>query len=185
MIKTRDIIIQLKAVKSERNLSLADIITMIEENGDFVSKSSLSRLFSDGSEDISFKEETILPLCRALLDIENIEETDTTDAAALKAIIRYKGQRISELKQQIERLELDLSREKLKRHEALDAEREMYNRRVDFLKEQVALKDKRMDQLLEAVFVKDSQYNELLKQYLSCPYSKLGKETKHDNTTTG
>lgn len=185
MIFTRNLILQLKAVKEERQLSLGDILNLIEQNGDYLSKTSLSRLFQEGSEEQSFKEETLLPVARALLDVENLEETDDADTKAMKSLLQFKSQRIRELEQQIERLELKLSQEKVKRHEALDAEREMYNRRVDFLKEQVALKDKRMDQLLEAVFVKDSQYNELLKQYLSCPYSKLGKETKHDNTTTG
>lgn len=176
MIRTRDIIIQLKAVKEERKLSLAEIITIIEENGDFVSKTSLSRLFSDGSEDVSFKEETILPVAKALLDIENIEETDTTDLAALKAIIKYKGQRIAELEDRIEKLQIELANDKLKYHEKRDKEREQNRRSIEFLKAQISLKDKRMDQLLEAVFQKDKAYNELLKQYLSCPYSKIGKE---------
>lgn len=167
MIRTRDIIVQLKAVKSERNLSLADIITMIEENGDFVSKSSLSRLFSDGSEDISFKEETILPLCRALLDIENIEETDTTDAAALKSIIRYKGERISELKQQIEQLQMDLATEKLRHHEKRDKERAEAQRKADFLIRQIEYKDSRIDKLMDALFEKDSKYNELLTKLMN------------------
>lgn len=182
---TKDLVLKLRQVKEEKNLSLSNILDMVERNGEYVSKSSLSRIFSDDSETQSFKPETVLPIARVLLDVDNLEDTDSLDEKALKVLLQYKSNRIADLEQQIERLELDLSREKLKRHEALDAEREMYNRRVDFLKEQVALKDKRMDQLLEAVFVKDNQYNELLKQYLSCPYSKLGKETKHDNTTTG
>lgn len=185
MILTRNLIIQLKEVKDERGLSLTDILSMIEENGDFLSKSSLSRLFQEGSEELSFKEETILPVARALLDINTLEESDNVDEKAMKTLLQYKSNRISELEQQIERLELELSQEKVKRHEALEKERDMYNRRVEFLKEQVALKDKRMDQLLEAVFVKDSQYNELLKQYLSCPHSRLGKENINDNTPKG
>ena len=176
MILTRNLIIQLKEVKDERGLSLTDILSMIEENGDFLSKSSLSRLFQEGSEELSFKEETILPVARALLDINTLEESDNVDEKAMKTLLQYKSNRISELEQQIEQLELDLNREKLKRHEALESEREIYNRRVDFLKEQISLKDKRMDQLLEAIFVKDKAYNDLLTQYLSCPYSHIGKD---------
>ena len=167
MIRTRDIIIQLKAVKAERNLSLADIITMIEENGDYVSKSSLSRLFSDGSEDVSFKEETILPLCKALLDIEHTEETDTTDAAALKAIIRYKGQRISELEEQIKHLQMELATEKLRHHEKRDKERAEAQRKADFLIRQIEYKETRIDKLMDALFEKDQQYNDLLAKLMS------------------
>lgn len=178
MILTRNLILQLKAVKEERQLSLGDILNLIEKNGDYLSKTSLSRLFQEGSEDQSFKEETLLPVARALLDINTLEETDNVDEKAMKTLLQYKSNRISELEQQIERLELDLSNEKVKRHEALDRERELYNRRVEFLKSQIVIKDERIDKLMTALFEKDSEYKKLLNQYLTCPYSELGKENK-------
>ena len=57
----------------------------------------------------------------------------------------------------------------MKYHEKLEQEREQYYKRIDFLKDQVSLKDKRMDQLLEAVFQKDAQHKELLELILTCP----------------
>lgn len=167
MILTRNLILQLKAVKEERQLSLGDILNLIEKNGDYLSKTSLSRLFQEGSEEQSFKEETLLPVARALLDINTLEETDNVDERAMKTLLQYKSNRISELEQQIERLELDLSNEKVKRHEALDRERELYNRRVDFLKSQIILKDERIDRLMNALLEKDKDYSDLMKKNLS------------------
>lgn len=185
MIKTKDLIVQLKAVKEEKQLSLGDIYSMVEDNGDFCSKTSLSRLFSEGSEEQSFKEETLIPVARALLDVENLEETDDLDTQAMKTLLQYKSQRIKELEKQVADLEMALDREKLKYHEKLDIERERNARSVEFLKMQVDKKDDRIDKLLQAVYEKDKLYNELLNQYLSCPYSKIGKEKSNDNCQKG
>lgn len=173
MTNTKDIIIKLKEVREEKNLSYTDILNLMEKNGDFVSKSTLSRVFAEGSEELSFKyEETIRPIANALLDIETIEETDNMDVQAMKSLLKYKIQRIEELEKQVKNLESALDKEKIKYHEKLDAEREQYFRRIDFLKEQVALKDKRMDLLLEAVFQKDKQQKEFLESILNCPCRK-------------
>ena len=80
MTNTKDIILRLKKVRQEKGLSYSDILELMEKNGDFLAKSTLSRLFSDGSEEMSFKyDETIRPVAKALLDIESIEEDDTMD----------------------------------------------------------------------------------------------------------
>lgn len=164
----RDIIIKLKQVREEKGLSFSDIITLMEQNGDYISKTSLSRVFAEGSEESVFKyEETIRPIAKVLLDIETIEDDDNIDIQAMKSLLKYKIQRIEELEKQVLHLETALSKEKIKYHEKLDKEREQSRRSIEFLKEQIALKDKRMDQLLEAVFIKDSQYNELLKTVLT------------------
>lgn len=169
MTNTRDIIIQLKEVREEKGLSYNDILSLMEKNGDYLSKSTISRVFSDGSEELSFRyEETIRPLAKVLLDIETIEDDDNLDTRAMKSLLKYKIQRIEELEKQVEKLENDIVKMKLSNHEKMEAEREVYNRRVDFLKNQIELKDKRMDQLLEAVFTKDKLYNELLKKTLNC-----------------
>ena len=169
MTNTKDIIIKLKEVREEKGLSLNNILELLEKNNVYLAKSTLSRVFAEGSEDNAFKyEETIRPIANALLDMENLEETDDLDTKALKTLLKYKIERIEELEQQIERLESSLDKEKIKYHDKLDEERELYNRRVDFLKEQISLKDKRMDQLLEAVFEKDKQHEEMLAKLLKC-----------------
>lgn len=171
MTNSRDIIIKLKEVREEKGLSYNDILSLMEKNGDYLSKSTISRVFADGSEDeTSFRyEETIRPIANALLDIETIEEDDNVDVQAMKSLLKYKNQRIEDLEREIEKLELSLAEEKVKHHERLDKEREQHQKSVEFLKDQISLKDKRMDQLLEAVFKKDSQHKELLDVILSCP----------------
>lgn len=166
MTNTKEIILKLKEVRLEKNLSFGNIIELMERNGDYLSKSTISRVFADGSENNSFRyDETIRPIAKALLDIENEEEDDDIDIQAMKALLKYKIERIEEL-------EKKLADEKLKYHEKIDKEREQYSKRIDFLLNQIALKDKRMDQLLEAVFTKDSQHKELLDVILACPARK-------------
>ena len=171
MTNTRDIIIKLKEVREEKGLSYSDILELMNKNGDYLSKSTISRVFSEGSEESSFKyEETIRPIANALLDIETIEEDDDLDLQAIKLLLKYKIQRIEELEQHIQNLEAELSKAEVKYYEKLNKEREQSRRSIEFLKDQIALKDKRMDQLLEAVFKKDFNYNELLEHILTCPY---------------
>ena len=170
-MNTRDVILQLKKVREEKQLSYGDILEMMEKNGDYLAKSTISRVFKEGSEENdSFRyEDTIRPLARVLLDIDNLEESDDIDTKALKSLIQYKSQRIDELEAQLAQIEI-------KHHEKMERERAMWNQRIDFLNKQIERKDSRIDKLLEAVFVKDSKYDKLLQQYLSCPYSHLGKD---------
>lgn len=160
MTNSKDVILKLKEVREEKGLSYNDILDLMEKNGEYLSKSTLSRVFAEGSEEIKFRyEDTIRPIANALLDIETIEETDGMDIRAMKSLLKYKIERIEELERQVEHLEAALNKEKLKYHEKLDKEREQSRRSIEFLKEQISLKDKRMDQLLDAVFSK----NEALK----------------------
>lgn len=166
MENTKQIITKLKQVRDEKGLSLNEIVLLVEKNGDYVSRSTVQRVFSDGSEDISFRyEESIRPIANALLDIETIEDTDSMDIQAMKVLLKYKIDRIKELEQQ-------LDKEKIKYHEKLDKERDQSRKSIEFLKEQIAYKDKRMDLLLESIKEKDAHYDTLLKHILECPYRK-------------
>ncbi len=175
MTNTKDIIVKLKEVREEKELSYTDILSLMEKNGDYLSKSTLSRVFSEGSEDLSFKyEETIRPIAKALLDMETIEDDDDMDVRAMKSLLKYKIQRIEELEEKVRELTASLDHEKVKSHEKLDRERNLFNGRIDFLKEQILLKDKRIDQLFDAVFVKDKQNAELLQKLTNCQKCKEG-----------
>ena len=161
-VSLSEIITRLKVKRDEKNLSYSEIQELVKKNGDYPpSNSTLSRVFSDGSEGERFSyEDTIRPLAKALLDIETIEEDDTDDVKTLKYLLKLKMERIKEL-------ESDLAKEKNKYHEKLDKERERYNKSIDFLKEQVAYKDKRMDILLEAVKARDEIHNKMLEKILN------------------
>lgn len=169
MTNTRDLITKLKEVREEKGLSYNDILELMEKNGDYLAKSTISRVFAEGSEEQGFRyEETIRPIANALLDIENDEETDGMDVRAMKALLKYKIQRIEELEQQIEQLKTALDKEKIKYHEKLDEKQEQFQRSIEFLKEQVAYKDKRMDLLLDSVSEKDRLHKEMLEKILKC-----------------
>lgn len=169
MTNTKDLIVKLKEVREEKGYSYNDILDLMEKNGDFLAKSTISRVFAEGSEEMSFRyEETIRPIANALLDIENIEDTDDMDVKAMKSLLKYKIQRIEDLEKQVEHLQNALDKEKLKSHEKLEKERERFNKSIEFLKEQVAYKDKRMDLLLDAVSEKDKLHKEMLEKLLKC-----------------
>ena len=166
MTDTKEIILKLKEVKQAKNLSLNDIV---ELTGGIVSKTSVQRVFADGSEENSFRyEETLRPIANALLDIDNFEETDNAQIQAMKSILKYKMERIEELESRIIKLESELDKEKIKAHEKLEEEREHYNNRIDFMNHQIELKDKRMDMLLDAVYQKDKAMIEISDRLYAC-----------------
>ena len=177
MTNTKDIIIQLKKVREEKGYSYTDILDLMKENNDYLSKSTLSRIFAEGSENLNFNyEDTIRPIAKAILSIEQIEDTDNMDVAAMKTFLKFKIQKIEELEAEIAKLHALLDHEKVKYHEKLDKERAIFDDRIDFLKRQIDLKDERMDKLLDAVFTKDKLYNELLEKTLNCHCCPNAKE---------
>ena len=173
MTNTKDLIIKLKEVRAEKgNPSYDQIRKMIEDNGDYApAKGTLSRVFSDGSEDEAENfsyDKTLLPIANALIDV-NDEEDDNLDTKALKALLKSKREHMELLKQRVAELESALDKEKIKHNEKLEKEREQSRNSIEFLKHQVELKDKRMDMLFEAIFLKNEQHNELLEAVRSCP----------------
>lgn len=162
MVTTKDLIMKLKAVKEERQLSYDAILEMVNANGGYISKTSLSRIFSENSEDRGFMESTLLPVANALLDIDTIEDDDDTDERAMKTLLRYKGQRIEELEKQLADADVEYNKK-------MDTERASWTRSIDFLKDQISKKDERIDILF-------GLYTKLLEQYTSCPYNKREKE---------
>lgn len=183
MTNNKELIIQLKKVREEKHLSFNDILDLMEENGDYLSKSTLSRVFAEGSEDVSFRyDETIRPIANAILDIGNIEEDDNDDIQALKRIVQQNEKLIAGLQQQLTNIELANDEERLSEYEKMERERDSWSRSIDFLKDQITKKDERIDKLLNAVQVKDEIINTLHGQLqdlhdliLSCPARKVGE----------
>lgn len=166
MTDTKKLIELLKQVKQEKGYSLDAIMKLIEDNGDSVSKTTLSRVFSDSSDYTDFRYETTLrPICEAMLDIDNIEVDDTPDIKAYKSILKLKKDIISELKQEVEQ-------EKISYSERLEEETTKFQRSLDFVKHQVELKDERIDKLLSLNAELMQTNNQLLKQLMDCPLRK-------------
>jgi transcriptional regulator with XRE-family HTH domain len=176
MPDTKDVILNLKKVKKEKNLSLDKIVEMIEENNEFVSKTTLSRVFRKGSEDEIFRyEATLKPIANALLDIDNIETSDDTDTQAYKSLLKLKAEIISQLEDKIKVIE---SEEKRKYHDKLERETDKFQESLDFVKKQVELKDKRIDMLMAANERLSIMNNRMLEQFMECPLKN--KDCKKD-----
>ena len=133
--KVAAIITQLKKVREENGLSYQKIVDLVEQNGGYVSISTVRRVFEDGSEAYGFQyENTLRPIADAVLGIYSDSDNVTADeAAAMKAIIDYKSERIAQLEAQLARSE------------------ESYKRRIEFLREPIALKDMRIDRRDEMI----------------------------------
>ena len=173
MTNVKDVILKLREVRAEKNLSYDKILSMLEEDGEYTSKSTLSRLFGNKWEEYSFDyERTILPIANILLDVDNVEADDDLDTKAYKAILRLKKDIIQELEKKIETVE---NEEKAKYHEKLAKETEKFQSTLDFMSHQIELKDKRIDLLMEANDRLSIMNNKMLEQFLQCPLKECDK----------
>lgn len=169
MTDTKKLLLQLKEIKQTKNLSLDQIMKMLEDNGEYVSKSTLSRVFGDNSDDMDFRYETTLrPICDALLDIDNIEEDDSSDVKAYKAILKLKKDIILEMKEEV-------NAEKINYSQKLEDETAKFQRTIDFMNNQITLKDQRIDALMSMNTELMQTNNRLLTQIMNCPLKNEGK----------
>ena len=170
MTKSKDLIVKLREVQKEKKISYDKILSLLEQDGEFSSKSTLSRLFGKNWEKYTFDyEHTLIPIANVILDVENIEDNDDAETRAFKSLLRLKmsviddnARQIAELKEQVKEVS---NKEKMKYHDKLQAETDKFQRSLDFAKRQIDLKDKRIDQLLDANI-------KLLNQLLTCPCRK-------------
>ena len=163
----KDIIIKLKKIRDERKLTNGQIERMLHEDGYDLSKTSISRVFADGSEEIGFNYEyTIRPIANALLNMEEIEDTDSPEVQAMKSLLKYKIECMDELERIIEQKDLELAEIHDKYHDRIDGIRAEHDRKTEFLMNQINLKDKRIDNLLNAVNVKDAQLKDTIDHIL-------------------
>lgn len=128
--KISEIIRNLKRVRSEDGLSISEIVKLCEENGESVSETTVKKVFAEGSEAFSFNyENTLKPIINALLG--DHEETAETDM--MISVAEFKAAKIKDLESQLERME------------------NSYKRRIDFLKNQIEIKDARIDKRDEMI----------------------------------
>lgn len=116
------IVIRLKKAKNKHPELTIDKI--VEETG--ISKSTVSRVFSDDSENQSFRYESLKPLCLFLLGTDGLDEEIEADEMQM---------RLSQLKEKYER--------------KLEEQRKRYENSIEFLKHQVKIKDERIDKLFD------------------------------------
>lgn len=122
-----------------------------------ISLSTVTRIFADGSENQSFRYESIRPIAKMLLGLDDLDEGND-DEKALKAIIQFKDSAIEELRRQIEEQKEHFDRK-------LEKERSQYRTSLDFLKHQIELKDARIDRLFDALKNRRALFEELQARY--------------------
>lgn len=109
--KNHDLILQLKQIREERELSYQKILDMVEESGGSISMSTVRRVFAPDSEDKSFRyEDTIKPLVVAMLGINGPSPeggSQSTEIEALKTVIGIKNQENAELAAENERVKAE------------------------------------------------------------------------------
>lgn len=141
--RLKEIILQLKQIKYDRELSVLDIYGMVKDAGYFTSPSSVRRVFEPGSENKNFRyRDTIQPIAQVLIGVnEEAEPLTAPEADALKNIALLKDNIIKEL----EAKNAELS-DKCTRYEQAIAD---FEERVHFLREQITRKDDLIDRLAE------------------------------------
>ena len=128
--KVANIVKQLKEVKAKRpDLTLQKI-----SDNTGVPFSTVSRVFAEGSENTSFRYDSIHPIATMLLDLDDLGEGND-DERAYKAIIQFYETTITQMKEQFEK--------------KLEEERTEHKKRTEFLMHQIDLKDERINMLFD------------------------------------
>lgn len=106
----RELIIRLKEARAKKHLSYQNIVEGCEQNGTPVGKTSVARIFSDGSENMSFRYETTLkPVAQFLLGVDDPLAPPEPEPAPLEPdeilheIQRQRDQEVCELTERYDR----------------------------------------------------------------------------------
>jgi long-subunit acyl-CoA synthetase (AMP-forming) len=146
---TENIILKLREAKEVKGLSYQDISDITEENGEYVSVSSVKRVFAKDSDVSNFRyNQTIRPIIRAVLglDEETAEPTDDpnqpeeyyTTIEVMKAVLEFKHQQLIESSKEIERLKEALQTANEDHRKAIDTITAEARLKIDHLKDQIA-----------------------------------------------
>ena len=139
--RQKEIILQLKRIKHERELSVQDIYLMVKGAGFSTSESSVRRVFAPGSEEQNFRfQDTIQPISQVMIGVkEEGEPLNVAEADALKNIALLKDAMINDLQKENDELK--------KRVETLEKAQADYITEISFLKGQIERKDDYIDRL--------------------------------------
>lgn len=139
--RLREIILQLKQIKEERELSCGEIHKMITESGEDISLATVKRVFSDGSEGQGFRyNDSIRPIVQVLLSVKEETPLNDTEVDTLKNVVLLKDGMISELNATVRALEEKLN-EAMTKYEDCRESRAVLREEVAFLREQIRGKD--------------------------------------------
>ena len=141
----RKTIHRLKQIKEEQGLTVAKIIDLMEERGQYVSETTIKRVFAEGSEEQNFRyQDSIAPIADVLLDIYG-EDSSVDDAESLRRIIREKNKLIEFLMMKLDEKEQEFG----KRIELYEERKALYEKTIERFEIQIARKDELIERLLD------------------------------------
>lgn len=147
--KIESLIIRLKKAKNEiPDMTLQRIS---DETG--VSMSTVTRIFSDGSENQSFRYESLKPIAQFLLHSDGLDEEIAPDEFQMQ---------LNELRDKYDR--------------KIEKEREQHEKKIEFLKHQIEIKDDRITLLLNALEDRSVQFKELHQKYNDLMAKYMGEK---------
>lgn len=146
--KIENIIPKLREAKEAKGLSYQDITDITEANGEYVSVSSVKRVFSKDADLSNFRyNQTIRPIIRAVLglDAETEEPTDDpkqaeeyyTTIEAMKAVLDFKHQQLEEYAREIEKLKETIQKSEEAHQRTLESVTASERLKIDHLKDQI------------------------------------------------
>lgn len=149
---------KLREAKKQRDLTISQIIDMLETKGKYLSESTVKRVFSENADPKSFKyRDTIAPLADAILDLYS-DQSGTGDLEALKAMIHDKNKIINiliardeERKADYERRIAHLQKQIDKLEEHLDFRERVIERKDEVIEKLIAREDKVVGALIKKI----------------------------------
>ena len=143
----KDTVERIRKVKKERELTIPDILNMLEKKNYFLSEATLKRVLSENNDASSFKyRDTIVPLADVLLDFYS-DQSGTNEAEALRSMIRDKNMTISILIAKNEEIRTDYD----KRIAHLQKQIDRLEKNLDFREKVVERKDEVIEKLINKV----------------------------------
>lgn len=143
----KDTVERIRKVKKEKDMTISDILDLLEKKNYFLSEATLKRVFSENNDPSSFKyRDTIVPLADVLLDFYE-DQSGTEELQALKSMIRDKNMTISILIAKNEELRADYD----KRIVHLTKQIDRLEKNLDFREKVVERKDAVIEKLINKV----------------------------------
>ena len=155
--RMRDIIIQLKAIREDRNLTIQNILDTLDRENQHLAKSTVARIFSEDGENLTYQYETIRTLADVMFRVYSSDEEDDAEIKGLKKTVQLQNILIDQLKEQIDQLKIQMQNEE-----------SSSLRRIDFLRDRVEKQDIRIEQ-------KDRLITLMLMSHLKQTDKELGK----------
>lgn len=149
--KMQDILAKLREAKEAKGLSYQDIVDITEQNKEYVSLSTVKRIFAKDADVSDFRyNQTIRPIVRAVLGLDEDTEAPSdvpdqkqaeqyyTTIEAMKAVLDFKHEQLMERSAEIDRLRAEIKALTDRYQREIEELKIDSNKKVEHLKDQIA-----------------------------------------------